>query len=265
MTTRPELTLALLQFDTVWHDPAANRQQLTDRIAAASHCRLLVLPETFSTGFTLDAAEHAETVDGPTSQWLREQSTEHEVDICGSLIINDGGRHFNRLLWATKNGELHHYDKRHLFRMGDEHRNFSPGQERLIMQIDDWRICPLVCYDLRFPVWSRNRNDYDLLLYVANWPTARHSAWTSLLPARAVENQSYVAGVNRSGRDGNGVESSGDSVVFDYLGRTLARAGTAPETLTATLSLDKLRRYREKFPAWRDADRFTLLDNPDPV
>jgi len=179
--------------------------------------------------------------------------------ITGSLIVRDQGRHFNRLVWARPDGSLAHYDKRHLFRMAGEHEHFAAGERREIIGLKGWRICPLICYDLRFPVWSRGANDFDLLLYVANWPAARRSAWQALLPARAVENQCYVAGVNRIGVDGAGIAYAGDSSVHDYLGQALADLGAAAGHRTVTLSHDALHRYREKFPAWRDADPFQLL------
>ena len=254
-----DLKLTLLQTPLLWHDPEGNRAvlgDLIDREAAGSD--LLVLPETFATGFTMEAAQVAESIDGPTVTWLREQATAHDTDICGSIIVADEGRHYNRLIWATADGGLRTYDKRHLFRMAGEHDRYSPGQERIIVRLGEWRICPMICYDLRFPVWSRNRNDYDLLLYVANWPASRISAWETLLPARAVENLCYVAGVNRTGADGNGVENGGRSMICDYLGNRVAEAQQDPATLRETLSLEKLQRYREKFPAWKDADSFEL-------
>jgi omega-amidase len=258
-----DLKLTLLQADLVWQDPAANRALLETQIAAsAATADLIVLPETFSTGFTMNATAVAEPMDGPTVTWLQRMAAEHSVDLCGSIIVSAAGQHFNRLLWASASGELHTYDKRHLF-MGGEREAYTPGHERLVVTLGDWRICPLVCYDLRFPVWSRYQGDYDLLLYVANWPAPRHSAWATLLPARAVENLCYVAGVNRVGTDGNGIVTGGGSVIADYLGTALATADDQPTTLSATLSLDKLTRYRKKFPAWKDADSFSLdVDTP---
>ncbi|MEE4186424.1 MAG: amidohydrolase [Gammaproteobacteria bacterium] len=263
MSSPRELNIALMQSDLVWQDPAANRQALGAQIRAAGGADLIVLPETFTTGFTLEAIVNAEPAGGPTREWLVNLATTRQVDICGSVIVAADGKYYNRLIWASRDGTLYHYDKRHLFRMANEHEQFSAGRERLIVRIGDWRICPMICYDLRFPVWSRNRDDYDLLLYVANWPQPRHSAWTTLLPARAVENLCYVAGVNRAGVDGNGIASAGESMVVDYLGRQVAAAGDQPATVTATLSLDDLERYRRKFPAHRDADAFTLHTDPD--
>ncbi len=257
------LRLTLLQTDLLWENPKANRQNLGALIAKEAACSdLIALPETFTTGFTMEAARVAEPPHGPTEQWLVETATSLATDICGSLIIEEDGNRYNRLLWATAAGEIHHYDKRHLFRMGGEFEKYTHGRERLIVEIGGWRVCPMVCYDLRFPVWSRNRGDYDLLLYVANWPESRKSAWDTLLPARAVENLSYVAGVNRTGQDGNGVNCGGGSMAADYLGNRIAEADDQPTALRIELSMDQLVRYREKFPAWKDADQFELSPAP---
>lgn len=254
-----DLRLTLLQTELHWQAPEANRENFSIRIAEhAANSDLIMLPEMFTTGFTMEAAENSELGDGESASWLREMATSHEVHLTGSVVIREDERYFNRLFWATPSGELQSYDKRHLFRMAGEHNKYSAGEERIIVRLGDWRICPLVCYDLRFPVWSRGVNEYDLLLYVANWPAARRSAWRTLLPARAVENLSYCAGVNRIGKDGKGIEYAGDSLVADYLGNLAADAGNADTALQVTLSLDKLDRYREKFPAWKDADRFEV-------
>lgn len=256
-----DLKLTLLQSDIAWEDPRANRAMFSELIAGeATGADLIVLPEMFSTGFTMAAATHAEAMNGPTVTWLSQLSVQHGVSLCGSLAIAAGGQHYNRCVLAAPDGSLDTYDKRHLFRMVGERDAYTPGDTRLIFQVGDWRICPMICYDLRFPVWSRSRNDYDLLLYVANWPTLRRSAWDTLLPARAVENLCYVAGVNRTGRDGNGVPYFGGSMVADYLGHKLAAAGAQPEVVRVSLSGDKLLAYREKFLAWMDADEFSLTD-----
>lgn len=257
-----DLNITLLQTSLHWQNPTANRamfEQLIYDHAADAH--LIVLPETFTTGFTMEAELNCEEPGGTTSQWLSKLAVQHGIAICGSIIIREDMQNFNRLIWAQANGSLITYDKRHLFRMVGERDNFTPGSHRQIIKLGDWRICPLICYDLRFPVWSRGANEFDLLLYVANWPASRKSAWETLLPARAVENLCYVAGINRVGTDGNDVEYAGRSRIADYLGNNIALAGSDAEALHATLSLDKLNRYREKFPAWKDADRFELTDN----
>jgi len=257
-----DLNIALLQANLHWQNPAANRemfeQLINDNAATAD---LIVLPETFTTGFTMEAEINCEKPGGTTSEWLRSLAHQNDVAICGSLIIRENNQNFNRLIWAQSDGEFFTYDKRHLFRMVGERDKFTPGIQRQIIRLGDWRVCPLICYDLRFPVWSRGSNDFDLLLYVANWPASRKSAWDTLLPARAVENLCYVAGINRVGTDGNNVEYAGGSRITDYLSNNIAMAGSDAETVRATLSLDKLNRYREKFPAWKDADGFELTDN----
>lgn len=258
-----ELQLTLLQPELLWQDPAGNRERLAGQIAAvAERSDLVVLPETFTTGFTAATTGVAEPAAGPTSQWMLELASRHNLDLCGSLIVNDGGHTYNRLYWAQADGRLHSYDKRHLFRMGGEFDRYTHGRERIVVERHGWRFCPLICYDLRFPVWSRNRGDYDVLLYVANWPTARLAAWETLLPARAVENLAYVAGVNRVGKDGNGVECGGRSMIVDYLGNRLAEGDATERAVSATLDQAALARFREKFPAWKDADSFEISPEP---
>jgi len=255
-----DLNITMLQTSLHWQNPAANRgmfEQLILNNAATSD--LIVLPETFTTGFTMEAAANCEESGGTTSQWLSQLATQHDVAICGSVIIKEAGSHFNRLIWAQTDGNLITYDKRHLFFIG-ERDNFHAGTHRQIIKLGDWRICPLICYDLRFPAWSRGANEYDLLLYVANWPASRKSAWETLLPARAIENLCYVAGINRVGTDGNDVPYAGGSLVADYLGNLIEKAGPETEVVKTRLSLDTLNRYREKFPAWKDADEFQLLN-----
>jgi predicted amidohydrolase len=257
------LRLTLLQTDLHWHNPAANRKQMEELVTAESASSdLIVLPETFTTGFTMDAPAVAEHPEGETADWMSGLATTLQVNICGSVIISENGCFFNRLIWAAPDGRRHAYDKRHLFRMVGERANYTPGRARLIVEVAGWRVCPMICYDLRFPVWSRNRGDYDLLLYVANWPASRRSAWETLLPARSVENLCYAAGVNRTGTDGNGVDYAGGSMVADYFGQKIAVGNKQPAVLKTELSMEKLTRYREKFPAWKDADEFTLVSEP---
>jgi len=256
-----DLTLSLIQADLHWQDPLANRAELTKNIASLSGATdLIILPEMFTTGFTMEAAGLAESMDGPSVRWMADMAKKAGTTLCGSLIIESGGRHYNRLVWMPPQGQATCYDKRHLFRMAGEQDHYSAGEQRVIASLKGWRICPLVCYDLRFPVWSRGVNEFELLLYVANWPASRRSAWRTLLPARAVENLCYVAGVNRVGTAGNGVNYIGESGVYDYLGNPLAEGGEDARVLTVQLSGRKLMRYRDKFPAWRDADHFRLVD-----
>jgi omega-amidase len=254
-----DLTLSIIQTALRWQDAAANRAHFDGLIAAIdTPTDLIVLPEMFTTGFTMETASHAETMDGDSVQWMKLLAEDFQTTLCGSLIIEDSGNFYNRLVWASPNGECGHYDKRHLFRMAGEHKHFGPGSERAIFQLNGWRILPLICYDLRFPVWSRGINEFDLMLVIANWPAARRSAWQALLPARAVENQCYIAGVNRIGDDGNDIHYAGDSTIIDYLGNPLVDCGEDARTETVTLNGEKLERYRKKFPAYLDADRFTI-------
>lgn len=263
-----DLRVTLVQADTIWHDAPANRVRLAalmEHAAAASPSDLYVLPETFSTGFSNDAVSTAESMDGETVAWLRQIAGALDAAVTGSVQIRVGDAVYNRLLWATPDGEIQWYDKRHLFSMAREHERYAAGRERLVVEWRGWRICPLVCYDLRFPVYSRNRvvdgaPEYDALLYVANWPAARHHAWRTLLRARAIENLCYGAGVNRAGVDGNGHAYSGGSAVVDFLGEELVECEAAAQVASATLSWEALQGHRERFPAHLDADTFTLGD-----
>jgi predicted amidohydrolase len=254
------LRVTLVQTELAWQDPASNRRNLAAHFRGlVGHTDLVVLPEMFSTGFSMDAETLAEDIDGPTVGWMREEAAALGCVVTGSLIVREGGRCFNRLVWARPDGSLEHYDKRHLFRMAGEQQHYAAGERRLVVDVKGWRVCPMVCYDLRFPVWSRSRDDYDVLLYVANWPQRRANAWTTLLKARAIENLCYVVGVNRVGRDGNGATYGGDSVALDFLGQSLSSEGGGDRVETAVLDLESLQAYRQSFPAQLDADRFELL------
>ena len=262
-----DLRVSLVQGDTRWHDPAGNRAYYGGLIAPlAGQTDLVLLPETFTSGFSNDALKDAETMAGPTVDWLRGQAAALGAVVAGSVQLREGDGVFNRLLWATPDGAIRHYDKRHLFRMAKEHERYAAGRDPITVELKGWRIRPLVCYDLRFPVFIRNRHDhdapgafdYDLLLFVANWPAARRHAWRTLLRARAIENLCYVAGVNRAGTDGNGIAYAGDSVVADYLGMPIVELDDQPQVATVSLSATALREHRERFPAQLDADAFTL-------
>lgn len=258
-----ELKVSLVQGATRWHDPAGNRTYYGNLIAPLKGTDLILLPETFTSGFSNEAIHNAETMNGPTVAWLREHSRKLGAAICGSVQVRAEENVYNRLLFATPDGQVHYYDKRHLFRYADEHKRYAAGNERLIVAWRGWKICPLVCYDLRFPVYSRNRHshagfDYDLLLYVANWPSARRYAWQTLLRARAIENLAYCAGLNRVARDGNGLDYSGDSAVLDFLGVPLAELGEQERTVTVALDPGALAAHRGRFPSWMDADEFDL-------
>ena len=257
----PDLQLALIQTSLVWQDPAANRAHFELLLTQARGADLIVLPEMFSTGFSMDSAALAEPEDGMTSQWLREQAEGLQAVITGSLIIQAAdGSYRNRLLWARPDGSLAYYDKRHLFRMAGEHKHYSAGDQQVLLEVNGWQVRPLICYDLRFPVWSRDPQTTDLLLYTANWPAARRNHWNRLLPARAIENLCYVAAVNRIGEDGKGHAYSGDSQVLDFQGEPLLEPGAAAGVFQVTLKAAELAAYRERFPAYRDADAFDLAD-----
>lgn len=255
------LKVCLVQANLHWMDVDANIRMF-DRIIdeQADGADLVVLPEMFSTGFSMEPEKVAEPLGGPASSWMRDKACLSAKAIVGSIIMVEDGRFFNRLIFATPTGEVFFYDKRHLFRMGNEHEHFTAGSQRLIVTFKGWRICPLICYDLRFPVWSRCCNDYDLVLYIASWPAARRYVWQSLLVARAIENQCYAVGVNRVGTDGEGLCYSGNSVVVDPKGEVSApfadgEAGAA----SLVLSMSSLLSFREKFPVLLDGDRFQIL------
>lgn len=261
------LRVSLIQGDTRWHDAAANREYYGEKVRALrGSTDLVVLPETFTSGFTNETLGNAETMEGESLRWLRALAADVGCVITGSMVTRVGEKCVNRLVWMRPDGSFELYDKRHLFRMAREHERYAAGEQRLIVELGGWRICPLVCYDLRFPVWIRNRYgktvadrfDYDLVLFVANWPSPRRYAWQTLLRARAIENLSYCIGVNRVGTDGNGLHYAGDSAVLDFLGQPIVELGASELVVTATLDPTALAAHRERFPAWMDADAFEL-------
>lgn len=261
LSALPDLNLALVQTSMAWQDPAANHALFAGLLEQAQGADLVILPEMFTTGYSMDAAELAEGDDGPSRRWLIEQAARLDAVVTGSLIVRAGdGSYRNRMYWARPDGTVAYYDKRHLFRMAGEHKHFSAGNERVLLEVKGWQVRPLVCYDLRFPVWSRDPHSTDLLIYIASWPAARRSAWNRLLPARAIENLCYVAAVNRIGEDGKGYPYSGDSQVLDFHGEPLMAAESADGVFRATLKADALAAYRKRFPAFQDADAFQLID-----
>jgi len=262
-----DLRISLVQGATRWHDPAGNRAYYGDLIAPLHGTTdLVLLPETFTSGFSNDAIDRAEAMDGPTVAWIREQARGLGAAVTGSVQLRAADGVYNRLLWATPDGALQTYDKRHLFRYAGEHERYAAGRERLVVEWKGWRVNPLVCYDLRFPVFARNRYDverpgaldFDLQLYVANWPAPRAYAWKTLLRARAIENLCYVAGLNRVGDDGNGLHYAGDSAVIDFLGHPVSECTDAEVVVTTTLLAAELAAHRARFPAMLDGDAFTL-------
>lgn len=260
-----DLKLSLVQESPLWHQPEANRELFAKHLAAlAGKSELIVLPEVFTSGFSMDADLGSDDEYGaPTSAWMLEQAKSSGSAICGSTVFLVDGGHRNRLLFATPEGELHHYDKTHLFRMAGEHERYDAGDQRTVIEYRGWRFLLTICYDLRFPVFCRNRMDYDVLLCVANWPSARRVPWRALLQARAIENLAYVAGVNRVGVDGNNVPYCGDSLLYDFKGTALIdEPQDAVFARTETLSMADLEGFRDKFQAWKDADDFELKGYP---
>ena len=255
------VVISLVQTSTYWHDDQKNRDHFQSLFRdAPAGSSLLLLPEMFTTGFTMMPEQVAEPVMGRTATWLLEQAQQQRRAIGGSVVVEDGHRFFNRFMLATPTGELVSYDKRHCFRMAGEHEHYTPGNDRPVWTIGSLRMRPSICYDLRFPVWLRRRNDYDLLVCVANWPASRLDAWRTLLKARAIENQSFVAGVNILGRDGNDVAYEGGSMVFGPDGTCLLDAVDREGIFSAELDLNHLTQYRLAFPVWQDADGFNVSD-----
>jgi len=260
------LKVSLVQGATRWHDAAANREYYGALVRQSAGSDLIVLPETFLSGFSNDTRASAETMGGESVAWLLALATEVGAVICGSLAIRENDTVYNRLLWVKPDGSYLQYDKRHLFRMAGEHTRYGGGNQRLIVELKGWRILPQVCYDLRFPVWLRNRRlesatggmDYDLSIFVANWPAPRRQPWRTLLRARAIENLSYVIGLNRVGVDGNDLLYAGDSAVIDPIGEPLVELGVQEQVVTVMLDPTLLLAHRERFPAWMDADEFSI-------
>ncbi len=256
---KKKISVFLVQPDLLWEDPDGNLGMLEGMIGQMTgDPDVIILPETFATGFTMRVERFAEKEDGPGVTWMRSLARRRDACVTGSLIIRCDGEFFNRLYWITPEGVEGHYDKRHLFRMGREEMHFRPGEERKVFNMGPFRFMPQICYDIRFPVFARNRNDYDVLFYVANWPAPRQPVWEVLLRARAIENQAYVLGVTRVGRDGEGVEHVGGSCAVDPTGRVEAFLEDRPGILNVKIDLEKIREFREKFPAWKDADQFHI-------
>jgi omega-amidase len=252
----PDLNVTLVQADLAWEDAEANRGAFARRLEALPRgTDLVVLPEMFTTGFSMQAERLAETMQGPTVAWMQAAARRTGATLAGSAIIRTGAGLFNRLLWVPPEGPLRHYDKRHLFRMGGEHRVYQPGGRLLSVQLKGWRVRPLICYDLRFPIWCRNLGPgYDLLLVIANWPSVRREHWKTLLIARAIENQAWVVAVNRVGRDGHGLDYSGDSMVVDPFGGVRYQRAADEAMASVRLSQAELENGRAQFAAWKDAD-----------
>lgn len=253
------LHLGLVQADLQWEDKEANMCCLEAYISSDPEIQVMVLPEMFSTGFSMNR-QLAETMDGPTASWMRELSAKFKKVLIGSLLIEEAGACYNRLICVFPNGSLYHYDKRHVFAYGGEQTLITPGHKRLFVRINGWTIQLQICYDLRFPVWARQQKPrFDLLINIANWPERRSHAWKTLLAARAIENQCFVAGVNRVGMDGHQVYHSGDSALIDPLGAVLKTESHRPGLLSCRLLPETLTQTRQQFPFLEDADDFLLL------
>ena len=256
--------VALVQARLHWQDPTSNREHLAGLMDRQPDCDLYVLPETFSTGFLGDRVDEPETMTGDTVAWMQEQAGKRSAAIAGSLAMLDGDKRVNRFLFVTADGILASYDKRHLFGFGGEGKRYHRGHSPTVVEWRGWRIDLQVCYDLRFPVWCRNDRAFDVQIFVANWPAPRVDAWCSLLKARAIENQSYVIGVNRTGSDGNDVQYSGRTSIFSPMGEALLELADEETVSRVKLNINELRDIREKFPFLRDADEFTISLTPDP-
>jgi len=260
MSKLDNIRCLLVQSQLFWADAAANRRQL-ETIARdnAMGVDLVVFPETFTSGFLGDVQAGAEPMHGETVKWMQSLAAELGFVLCGSVAIATERGTANRFLWVQPDGQVQFYDKRHLFSFGGEDRRYIAGDERKVFRYRGWRICPQVCYDLRFPVWCRNRDDYDLLIFVANWPDTRAAAWSALLRARAIENQCYVIGVNRSGKDPRGLQYQGGSAVYDPLGELVLDLGAGENAESKLLDIDKVRSTRRLLPFQRDADEFKIF------
>lgn len=252
-----DLKISIVQFSPEWENREANLERCDALLGHAGNSSVVLLPEMFPTGFSMNAEALAEPMDGRTVVWMKSAASRMNSVISGSLMIREGGKFFNRLLWVTPDGDVQWYDKRHLFSMGEEHLHFSPGKERITLEWQGWKIRPLICYDLRFPVWSRNHDDYDLLIYLANWPSARHHVWKNLLVSRALENQCWCVAVNRTGVDGMNLSYLGDSAVIDPRGNAQWLGGSEA-VQTFTLSHQALVEFRKKFPVLLDRDNFMI-------
>lgn len=254
------LKVSIVQSELIWQDIDANLSMFTRKLQHISDTHLIVLPEMFTTGFTMDVSGVAESMNGKAMLWLKQTASDLKCAVCGSFIAKEGEKVYNRHIWMRSDGTYDYYDKRHLFRMAGENNHYTAGERRVVVELHGWRILLQTCYDLRFPVFSRNRGDYDAVVYVANWPEVRCEPWIKLLDARALENQAYVIGVNRVGKDGNGIVYSGDSAVIHPKGNKLSSVKPHEDTIeTVEISMEELQSFRAAFPVQLDADSFTLL------
>jgi len=258
-----DLKITIIQSNLDWENIDKNLEVFSSKInSIIEPTDLIVLPEMFTTGFSMQPEKFADTMDGRTVRWMKKQATKKNCVITGSFICVENGNYYNRLIWMQPDGTFSAYDKRHLFSMANEHKHYTAGTKKITQEINGWKICPLICYDLRFPVWSRNikNNPYDVLIYVANWPERRNHPWKTLLLARAIENQCYVVGLNRIGNDGNEIYHSGDSAVINFKGEIISKTPAHDESIeTITLRHSDLEEFKTQFPVLNDADEFKLI------
>ena len=255
-----KLRVSTVQIPLVWEDADANIAQLDEHLQQLQgKTDLIILPEMFTTGFSMHPVNIAEPMNGKTMTWMQATANALNAVITGSVIIEDKGGYYNRLLWVRPDGSYETYDKKHLFTLAGENKNYKSGDQKLIVALNDWKVCPLICYDLRFPVWARNVEAYDLLIYTANWPSMRREAWKTLLAARAIENQCYVVGVNRIGTDFNDYPYSGDTSVIDYGGQVLYRCADVVAINTLEISRANMLAFREKLNFLADQDKFEII------
>ncbi len=255
-----ELTISAIQYDIFWENKKSNLNLLNRLITdLPQNTDLLILPEMFATGFSMNTALLAETKEGETVQWMKKVSTERKIAICGSIPFSYEGSYRNRFLFVHAGEVIAHYDKRHLFSYGTENEHYSSGSQNTIVEFKGWKICLQICYDLRFPVWSRNTQDYDLLLYVASWPDKRIEAWSTLLKARAIENLSYVCGLNRIGVDGSDLNYNGQSAIIDYTGEIMSKLNAKEELMSKTLKMSEMKAFRDRFGFLNDKDEFQIV------
>lgn len=262
-----DLRISLCQTSLEWENPRSNYQIFEDLLSVLGpgDTDLILLPEMFTTGFSMSSSKLAEPMDGPSVQWMKAMADRHCSAIAGSLIISESGNYYNRLLWVEPGkGVTAYYDKKHLFGLAGENQYFSQGKVKKFVEYKGWRIGLFICYDLRFPAWTRNHDQLDLMIFLANWPSKRIKAWNTLLPARAIENQCYVAGVNRIGADGNDIPYTGDSAVYAYDGETMLRLNNKNTIETVSLNARDLMVYKRAYPFLADRDTYTFLDNPNP-
>ncbi len=254
-----ELKIAILQIQTHWENPILNYQEAENQLLNSHSYDIIVLPEMWTTGFSMKPESLAETMEGPSIKWMIQKAKELQSAICGSLIIKEIDKYFNRFVFVQPDGKIDFYDKRHCFSLAKENAYFSSGKQRKIINYKNWRICPLICYDLRFPVWSRYQEDYDLLIYVAQFPEKRRQAWLNLLPARAIENVAFVIGANGIGTDGNGIIYSGDSGIWDFEGNNILQLNSQIGQGSISINIDKLKTFRRAYPFLTDRDKFNIL------